>query len=144
MAEDMEGVEGGAGSDTMDPDIVITGPEDGGTPWDWFAWRVLVGMVWKKRDYGAKWGGSKKDASGQPSEARGWGRGGGGVAAVTQPRFYRGVEAVLDQGELCFKTLGRNHKWVPLSSEPSRPCQHCIQKGVPREHAPHWRVYWPY
>ena len=32
MAEDMEGVEGGAGTDTLDSDIVLTDPEDGGDP----------------------------------------------------------------------------------------------------------------
>ena len=45
MAEDMEGVEGGAGTDTLDSDIVLTDPEDGGTPWDKFVWGVWVGMV---------------------------------------------------------------------------------------------------
>ena len=37
VAEDMEGVEGGAGTDALDFDIVLTDPEDGGTPWDKFA-----------------------------------------------------------------------------------------------------------
>ena len=54
---------------------------------------------------------------------------GGGVAAITQPGFYRGVEVALHQGELCFKTFGSNPKWVPLSGKPSQPCQRCIQRG---------------
>ena len=69
---------------------------------------------------------------------------GGGVAAITQPGFYRGVEVALHQGELCFKTLGSNPKWVPLFGKPSQPCQRCIQRGVSREQALHWRVYCPH
>ena len=76
VAEDMEGVEGGAGNDTLHSDIVNTDPEDKGTPWDKFAWGVWVGMVQNQREYGAKWGGSKKAASGQPLEAKGGGEGG--------------------------------------------------------------------
>ena len=62
---------GGAGNDTPDSDIVIKDPEDGGTPWDNFAWGVWVGMVWNQREYGAKWGGSKNNASGQQTETKG-------------------------------------------------------------------------
>ena len=69
---------------------------------------------------------------------------GGGVAAITQPGFYQGVEVALQQGELCFQTLGSNPKWVPLSWKPSQPCQRCIQRGVSREQALHWRVYCPH
>ena len=29
----------------MDSDVVLTDPEDGGTPWDKFAWGIWVGMV---------------------------------------------------------------------------------------------------
>ena len=49
--------------------------------------------------------------------------------AITQPRFYRGVEVALHQGELCFKTLESNPKWVLLSGKPSQPCHRCIKKG---------------
>ena len=69
---------------------------------------------------------------------------GGGVAAITQPGFYRGVEVALQQGELCFKTPGSNPKWVSLSGKPSQPCQRCIQRGVSREQALHWGVYCPH
>ena len=95
VAEDMEGVEGVAGTDTLDSDIVLLDPEDGGSPWDKFAWGVWVGTVRNRREYGAKWGGSKKTASGQQSEAKGGGERGGGVAAITQSGFYRGVEVAL-------------------------------------------------
>ena len=47
------------------------------------------------------------------------------MVAITQPGFYRGVEVALHQGELCFGTMGRNPKWVPLSGKPSQPCQRC-------------------
>ena len=75
-------------------------------------------MIRYQREYGAEWGASKKAASGQPSQARGGGEGWGGVAAIMQPAFYRGLEVALYQGELCFKTLGSNLKWVLLSSQP--------------------------
>ena len=71
-------------------------------------------------------------------------RWGEGVVAITQLGFYRGPEVALYQGELCFKTLGSNPKWVPLSGKPSQPCQRCTQKGVSREQALHWRVYCPH
>ena len=54
----------GAGNDTLDSDIVITDPEDGGTPWDKYAWGFWVGMVRNPCEYGAKRGGSKKATSG--------------------------------------------------------------------------------
>ena len=66
-------------------------------------------------------------------------RGGGGVGAITQPGFYRVLEVALHQADPCFKTLGSNLKWAPLSGKPSRPCQRCIQKGLSREQALHWR-----
>ena len=88
----MEGLEGGAGDDALDSDIIITNPEDGGGgAWDKFAWGVWVGMIRNHRKYRAKWGGSKKAASGQVSEAHGVGEGGEGVVAITQPRFYGGL-----------------------------------------------------
>ena len=79
-------------------------------------------------------GGGGRAADGVP----GWGRGGGGGCHVA--RVLSGVEVALHQGELCFKTLGSNPKWVPLSGKPSQPCQRCIRKGVSREQALHWRV----
>ena len=124
----------------MDADITLSDLEDGGTPWDKFAWGIWVGMVRNQREYGAKWGGSKRGGGGQGASSQGGGEGGGGVAAITQPGFYRGVEAALHQGEPCFKTLGSNPKWVPLSGKPSQPCQRCIQRGVSREQALHWMV----
>ena len=66
------------------------------------------------------------------------------MAAITQPGFYRGMEVALHQGDLWFKTLGSNPKWVPLSGKQNQPCQRCIQKGVSREQALHWRVYCPH
>ena len=65
VAEDVEGVEGGEGGGVVDSDIVLTDPEEGGTPWDKFAWGIWVGMVRNQREYGTKWGGSKKGGSGQ-------------------------------------------------------------------------------
>ena len=107
------------GNDALDFDIVITDPEDRGTPFDKFAWGVCVGIVRNQRENGAKWGGSKIAALGQPSEAKGAGEGGGGVAAITQLGFYRGVEVALYPRESCFNTLGSNPKWVPLSGKPN-------------------------
>ena len=103
----------------MDFDNVITDLEDRGTPWDNFAWGISVGMVRIQRDYRAKWGGFKKAASGQPSEAHGMGAEGRGVAAITQPRFCTGVEVALHQGIMCVKTMGNNHKWVPPLGKPT-------------------------
>ena len=37
VAEDMEGVEAGDGGVALDSDVVLTDPEDRGTPWDIFA-----------------------------------------------------------------------------------------------------------
>ena len=39
--------------------------------------------------------------------------------AISQPGLYREVEVALHQGELCFKTLRSNPKWVPLSGKPN-------------------------
>ena len=78
-----------------------------------------MGLVRNQCEYGAKWGGSKKTTSRQPSVAKGGGEGGGGVAAISHPGFYRGVEVASHQGELCVKTLGSNPKWVPLSDKPN-------------------------
>ena len=89
-------------------------------------------------------GGIKEGGGGAGGVVPGWRWGWGGVAAITQPGFYRGVEVALQQGKLCFKTLGSNPKWVPLSGKPSQPCQRCIQRGVSREQALHWRVYCPH
>ena len=83
VAEDMEGVEGGEGEWGVDSDMILTDSEDGGTPWDKFAWVISVGMVPNQQEHGAKWGGSKK------------GGGGGGVVAITQAGFYRGLEVAL-------------------------------------------------
>ena len=80
----------GEGGGAVDSDIVLTDPQDGGTPWDKFAWGIWVGMVRNQWEYGAKWGGSKKGVSGQQTESKGRGEGGGGVVAITQPGFYRG------------------------------------------------------
>ena len=75
VAEDMEGVEGGEGGG-VDSDIVLADPEDGGTPYDKFAWGIRVGMVGKQREYGAKWGGSKKrGGGGQQMESQAGGEG---------------------------------------------------------------------
>ena len=108
VAQYMEGVEGSVRNDTLDS------PEDGGTPWDRFVRGVRVGMVRNQREYRAKWGGSNKAASSQLSEAQSGGARVGGVAAITQPGFYRGVVFALHKGECCFKTPGSNPKWVPL------------------------------
>ena len=78
VAEDMEGVKGGDGGGAVDSNIVQTGPEDGGTPWDKFAWGIWVGMVPNKREYGTKWAGSKKGANGPQTENKGGGEGGRG------------------------------------------------------------------
>ena len=83
VAEDMEVVEGGDGGGAVDSDIDPTDPEDGRTPWDKFAWGISVGMVRNQRKYGAKWGGSKKGASGQQIESKGGGEGGGGCYYAT-------------------------------------------------------------
>ena len=86
----MEGVEeGGEGGDGG---MVITDPEDGGTPWDWFAWGIWVEMVKNQREYGAKWGNSKRKgeaAAGRSGGASSSG-GGGSVAPITQPGFIGG------------------------------------------------------
>ena len=89
-------------------------------------------------------GGIEEGGGWAGASSQGGGEGGGGVAAITQPGFYRGVEVALQQGELCFKTLGSNPKWVPLSGKSSQPCQRCIQRGVSREQSLHWRVYCPH
>ena len=90
VVENMKGVEGGAGTNTLDSDTVLTDREDGGTPWDPFAWRVWVGMVRNQCEYGAKWGSSKKTASGQQPETKGVGDGGGGGG---QPLHSLGFKA---------------------------------------------------
>ena len=85
-------------------------------------------------------GGLQEGGGGHGASSQGGGEGEGGVAAITQLEFYRGAEVALHQGELCFKTLGSNPKWVPLSGNPSKPCERCIQRGGIREQALHWRV----
>ena len=55
-----------------------------------------MGMVRNQREYGAMWGGSKRGGGeGRGRRPRGGVRGGGGVAAIMQPGFYRGVEVAL-------------------------------------------------
>ena len=98
-----------------------------------------MGMVRNQREYGAKWGGSKKQASGQQIDSKGGGEGGAGVA-ITQPGFYRGLEVALHHGELCFTTMGSNAQWVPLLGKPSQPCLRCTEKGVSTEQALHCMV----
>ena len=95
VAQDMEGLEVGMGADTSDSDIVITYPQDGWSLWDKFAWGVSVGIIRYPREYGGKWGGSKKAALGKHAEAKGRGEGKWGMAAITQARFYRGVAVAL-------------------------------------------------
>ena len=64
-----EGMEGAG----VDADITLSDPEDGGTPWDKFAWGIWVGMVRNQREYGAKWGGSKKGGGWAGGVVPGWG-----------------------------------------------------------------------
>ena len=55
--EEEGGMEGGEeGGEGGDGEMVITDPEDGGTPWDRFAWGIWLGMVKNQREYGAKRG----------------------------------------------------------------------------------------
>ena len=73
----MEGVEeGGEGGDGG---TVITDPEDGGTPWERFAWGIWVGMVKNQREYGAKWGNSKRKGEVGAAGSGGASSSGGGV-----------------------------------------------------------------
>ena len=78
-----------------------------------------------------------------PVNHRRLGVGGGEWRPPRNPGSIGGVEVALRQGELCFKTLGSNPKWVPLSGKSSQHC-HCIQKRVSREQALHWRVHCPH
>ena len=70
--EGLEGVEGGEGGAGADADITLSDLEDGGTPRDRFAWGISVGMVRNQREYGTKWGGSKRGGLGR-GRGGGWG-----------------------------------------------------------------------
>ena len=77
--EGMERLEGGEGGAGVDAGITLSDPEDGGTPWDKFAWGIWLGMVRHQLEYGAKWGGSKRGWGGQGATSQGGGEGGVGL-----------------------------------------------------------------
>ena len=81
LAEDMEGVEGGAGTNILDSDIVLTDPEDGGTPWDKFAGGGMGGDGPESARVWGQVGWLQKDCLwATVGDQGGWGRrrGGGG------------------------------------------------------------------
>ena len=45
------------------------------------------------------------------------------MAAITQPRFHKGVEVALHHGELCFNTPGSNPKWAVGQAQATKPAR---------------------
>ena len=89
VAEDIGGSEGGEGVG-VDSDIVLADLEDGGTPWDEFAWGICVGMARNQREYAAKWGSSKRGGGRAADGVPGWGRWGGGLLPSCSRGFIGG------------------------------------------------------
>ena len=73
-----------------DGEMVITDPEDGGTPWDRFARGIWVGMVKNQREYGAKWGNSKRKGETGASGSGGASSAGGGGGGFCCPHYAAG------------------------------------------------------
>ena len=121
VAEDPEGVEGGDGGGVVDSAIVSTDPEDGGGGGLGISSCQGSGLVLSTTNVSMELNRAVPSRGQLGSRHNRTAEVGGGVA-ITPPRFYKVVEPALHHGELCFKTMGSNSKWVPLSVKPSEPC----------------------
>ena len=126
VAEDMEGVEGGKGGEGVDSEIVLADPEDGGTPRDKFAWGIWVGMVRNQREYGAKWGVSKKGGGGQQVESQGGVEGGGWGCYYHAARVLSGAGGGIAPGGAVFQDIGKQPQVGPSvgQAQPAPPAVH--------------------